>query len=315
MGALCLPQNLPQIEVHFSVRSCESVKRKLTLIFAVALALSLACPAFAAGSGAALYPENIVEYTEGDHPRLNKVYILTAADDPALIPTADFERDGKTYTLLDMTRQDNGQTDTKDYAETVTMSSKTKDKEKIIAKLEPSMAITTEDGYTGTLILNTASIKVETAGYGSSSRTVTATRSYPNLSDADASLVPKTIEDNGRTLTLADIQWQEAGGYYHATANYTGTATSRYATGYTATATYSGEVTKINDDTVIYTAIFGAAPVRGAEEPAGGATIPAVSMKWLPVIPVVLCLVGVAVLGLYLSKKHKAKKNWEGYGK
>lgn len=291
------------------------MKRKLTLIFAVALALSLACPAFAAGSGAALYPENIVEYTEGDHPRLSKIYILTAADDPANIPTADFEWDGKTYTLLDMTRQDNAQADTKDYTETVTLSSETKDKEKIVSKLETSMDVTTEDGYTGTLTLDMENIKVETAGYGSSSRTITATRSYPNLSDADTSLVPKAIEDNGRTLTLADVQWQEAGGYYHATASYTGTATSRYVTGYTVTATYSGEVTKVNNDTVTYTAIFGAASAGGAEDPAGEPAAPAVSMKWLPVIPVVICLVGFAALGLYLSKKHKVKKSWEGYGK
>lgn len=291
------------------------MKRKLTLIFAVALALSLACPAFAAGSGATLYPENVTEYMEDDHPRLSKVYILTAADDPTNIPTADFERDGKTYTLLDMTRHDNAQADTKDYTETVTLSSKTKNMEKILAMLEASMEVATEDGYTGTLALDTGSIKVETAGYGSSSRTVTATRSYPNLSDADTSLVPKTIEDNGRTLTLADVQWQEAGGYYHATANYAGTATSRYATGYTVTAPYSGEVTKINNDTVTYTAIFGAAPVQSAEDPAGEPAVPAASMKWLPVIPVVICLVGLAALGLYLSKKHKAKKSWEGYGK
>lgn len=291
------------------------MKRNLTLILAVALALSLACPAFAAESAATLYPENVLEYKDGDYPRLNKVYLLTAADDPANIPTADFERDGKTYTLLDMTRQDNSQTDTKDYTETVTLSSKTKDMKKIIAMLDASMEAATEDGYTGTLTLDTESVKVETAGYGSSSRTVTATRSYPNLSDADTSLVPKTVEDNGRTLTLADVQWQEAGGYYHATANYTGMATSRYATGYTVTAVYSGEVTKINDDTVVYTAIFGAAPTQGAEDPTGEVSAPTASLKWLPVIPVVICLVGLAALGLYLSKKHKAKKSWEGYGK
>lgn len=291
------------------------MKRKLTLIFAVALAFSLACPAFATGSGATLYPENIMEYMEGDHLRLSKVYTLSSADDPALIPTADFERDGKTYTLLDMTRHDNAQADTKDYTETVTLSSKTKDKEKIVSKLEPTMDVTTEDGYTGTLTLDTGSIKVETAGYGSSSRTVTATRSYPNLSDADTSLVPKTIEDNGRTLTLADVQWQEAGGYYHATANYTGTATSRYATGYTVTAPYSGEVTKISNDTVIYTAIFGVAQTQGEGDPIVEPSTAAVSMRWLPVIPVVICLVGFAALGLYLTKKHKAKKSWEGYGK
>lgn len=291
------------------------MKRTLSIFLMALMVCMMICPAFAAGSGATLYPENIVEYTEGDHPRLSKVYILTAADDPANIPTADFERDGKTYTLLDMTRQDNTQINTRAYIETVTLSSKTKNMEKIIAMLEASMEVATEDGYTGTLTLDTENIKVETAGYGSSSRTITATRSYPNLSDADTSLVPKTIEDNGRTLTLTDVQWQEAGGYYHATANYTGTATSRYVTGYTVTATYSGEVTKVNNDTVTYTAIFGTAPVQGAEDPAGEPVAPAASMKWLPVIPVVICLVGLAAPGLYLTKKHKAKKSWEGYGK
>lgn len=289
------------------------MKRKLPLILAVALALSLVCPAFAAESGAALYPESIVEYMEGDHPRLNKVYILTAADDPANIPTADFQRDGKTYTLLDMTRHDNAEVVIKNYTETVTLSSKTKDMEKIVAMLEPNMEVTTGDGYTGNLTLDTAGIKVETAGYDSSSRTVTATRSYPNLSDADTSLVPKSIEDDGRTLTLADVQWQEAGGYYHATANYTGTATSRYATGYTVTAAYSGEVSKISNDTVTYTAIFGAVNAQQTEDPAREAPIPIAGAKWLPVIPVVIGLVGLAVLAGHLAKKHKTKKNWEGY--
>lgn len=287
------------------------MKRKLTLIFAVGLVLSLACPAFAAKT---IYPENVVEYMEGNYPRLKKVYILSVADEPASIPTADFERDGKTYTLLDMTRQDNTQTDTRDYTETVTLSSKTKDKEKIIAELEASIEVATEDGYTGTLALDTESMEVEAAGYGSSTRTVTANRSYPNLSDADTALVPKNIEDNGHTLTLADVQWQEAGGYYHATASYTGTVTSRYATGYTVTVSYTGEVSKTVNDTVTYTAIFGAVPAQGADEPAEK-TASTASLKWLSVIPVAICLAGLAALGVYLTKKHKTKKNWEGYAK
>lgn len=291
------------------------MKRTLSIFLTALMVCMMICPAFAAESAAILYPENIVEYMEGDRPRLNKIYTLAASDDPALIPSSDFERDGKTYTLLDMTCQDNTQINTRAYMETVTLSSKTKDKERIISKLEPSMDVTTEDGYTGTLTLDTKNIKVETAGYGSSSRTITATRSYPNLSDADTSLVPKTIEDNGRTLTLTDVQWQEAGGYYHATANYTGTATSRYVTGYTVTATYSGEVTKVNNDTVTYTAIFGTTSVHGAEKSAKGLSSPSAGVNWLPVIPVVICLVGIAALGLYRSKKHKAKKSWEGYGK
>lgn len=70
------------------------------------------------------YPTEVTEYTEGEAHRLAKVYLLTAADDPATIPTADFVRDGFTYTLLDMTRADQIATDTKPHTETVTVESK-----------------------------------------------------------------------------------------------------------------------------------------------------------------------------------------------
>ena len=33
-------------------------------------------------------------------------------------------------------------------------------------------------------------------------------RSYPNLASQDTANIPKTIEDNGRTLTLQNISWQ-----------------------------------------------------------------------------------------------------------
>lgn len=148
----------------------------------------------------------------------------------------------------------------------ITRDMDTKDMAEIIQLLEPELEITTEDGYTGVLVPDYTSIQVEAAGYKTSSRTVSTTRTYPNLSNADVSLIPKTVEDGGRTLTLADVQWQEAAtdqmdGYdlairYNATATYTGTATSKYATGYTVTADYKGEITRTDCDTVIYTAIF-----------------------------------------------------------
>lgn len=132
--------------------------------------------------------------------------------------------------------------------------------------LEPKLEIKTEDGYEGILSLDHTTIQVEAAGYSTSKRTVSAQRTYPNLSDADVSLIPKTVEENGRALTLADVNWQEAAtdptdGYdlpirYTAVASYTGTATSKYATGYTVTADYKGDVTRVSCDTVIYTAVF-----------------------------------------------------------
>ena len=156
------------------------------------------------------YPAEVRASEENGVYRLEKVYYLTAKDDPATIPTADFEREGRTYTLLDLLKNDQTETDTREHIEVVTLESKTKDMAEILKLLEPKLEVKTEDGYEGVLSLDHTTIQVEAAGYGTSSRTVTAERTYPNLSDADVSLVPKSVNENGRTLTLADVSWQEA---------------------------------------------------------------------------------------------------------
>jgi len=214
----------------------------------------------------AVYPAEVRTSEENGVNRLEKIYYLTAADDPSTIPVGDFEREGRNYTLLDLLRNDQTETETKEHIEIITKDSDTKDMAEIIQTLEPELEISTEDGYTGILALDYTTISVEAAGYKTSSRTVSATRTYPSLADADVSLIPKSVEENGRTLTLANVDWQEAAadhadGYtlalrYNAVATYTGTATSKYATGYTVTAEYTGEITKTSCDTVIYTAVF-----------------------------------------------------------
>ena len=271
-------------------------------------------PETAAQITAVTYPVSVTEYTEGDTQRISKTYELTATDDPASIPTAGFDREGCAYTLLDLTRQDQTTTDTKAYTEPVTVNSQSKAMEKILPLFPATKDVTTEDGYTGALTLDTASIKTEAAGYGKSSKNVTATRSYPNLSDADTSFVPKTIEDNGRTLTLADVQWQEAGGFYHATASYTGTATSSYVTGYTVTANYTGEVTRTASDKIIYTAIFGGTAIQPEETPAPQMASTGFNWLWLLLLlPLGGAAVGLYFLGKCLLKKYKAKKGWKEY--
>ena len=242
--------------------------RLLTLASALLLALAaLPSTALAAESTepaqgtpppAVLYPAEVRTSEENGIIRLEKVYYLSTRDDPAAIPTGDFDREGRHYTLLDVLKNDLSETDAKDYIEVITLDSSTKDMGEIIKTLEPEREITTEDGYTGILKPDYTKITVEAAGYKTSSWTVSATRTYPNLSDADASLIPKTITDSGRTLTLANVNWQEAGEFYNATASYTGTASGRNVTGYTVTVEYSGEVTKTSRDTIIYTAVFSA---------------------------------------------------------
>lgn len=283
------------------------MKRTAALCLTALLACSLAIPAMAAD---VLYPVEVTEYMEGDSSRLKKIYVLTPTDDPSLIPTEDFDREGQTYTLLDITRQDQVETDTRDYTETVTLESKTKDMDAILPQLTATLEVDTEEGYTGVLTLDTASIRVEAAGYSTSTRTVTAARTYPNLSDADVSLIPKSIEDGGRTLELADVQWQEAGEFYTANATYTGTASSKYATGYTVTAEYSGEVSRTTNDTVTYAAVFSASPARTQTAAKGG-----MNWSWLLVLPAGAAAAGLLFGGKFLLKKHKSKKNWEEYTK
>ena len=244
--------------------------RLVSLASALLLALAaLPCTALAAEAGdtepaqgapppAILYPAEVRTSEENGMIRLEKVYYLSTRDDPAAIPTGDFDREGRHYTLLDVLKNDLSETDTKDYIEVVTLDSSTKDMAEIIKMLEPEREIATEDGYTGILKPDYTKITVEAAGYKNNSWTVSATRTYPNLSDADASLIPKTITDSGRTLTLAGVDWQEAGEFYNAIASYTGTASGRSVTGYTVSVEYSGEVTKTSRDTVIYTAVFSA---------------------------------------------------------
>ena len=133
------------------------------------------------------YPIKVEEYTSGplDELRIDKVYQLSLSDDPSGIPTGDFVRNGRLYYLLDMVRKDEVGVDTQTHTETVTLASDTDKMDAILQRLESEMEFTTEDGYTGTLRLDHTSVQVTTDGYASKTTSLSATRTYPNLSDAD----------------------------------------------------------------------------------------------------------------------------------
>jgi len=256
------------------------MKRIFTAMCALALLMAGCTPALAAAAPSSstppsqeperscYYPIKVEEYTSGplDELRIDKVYQLSLGDDPSGIPTGDFERNGRLYYLLDMVRKDEVGVDTQTHTETVTLASDTNKMDAILQRLDAEMEYTSEDGYTGTLRLDHTSVQVATDGYKTSTKSLSATRTYPSLSDADVSLVPKTITDNGKTLKLADVQWASTEGtdgeggivtHYTATAIYSGSTTSTYATGYTITANYVGEVAKTDCQVVTYTATFG----------------------------------------------------------
>ena len=53
-----------------------------------------------------IYPAEVRISEEDGVVRLEKIYCLTAKDDPASIPINDFEREGRIYTLLDVLKND-----------------------------------------------------------------------------------------------------------------------------------------------------------------------------------------------------------------
>ena len=289
------------------------MKKRITMLLCALCALVSAAtlPALAAEQH---YPVSVEEYTYGplDELRINKVYQLSLSDSPSGIPTEDFERNGRHYYRLDMIRQDEVGVDTQAHTETITMDSDTGDLAEVLKRLDAQMEVATEDGYTGTLLLDHTSVKVEVKGYQTSSRNLSATRTYPSLSDADLDLIPKTITDGGRTLTLADVQWASDGTYYTATAKYTGTSSSRAATGYTVTAKYVGEVAKPNCEVVTYTAIFGSTAIQEeqpSESPAPEAPASLdMGTDYLPVLGAVGGVIALMVAACWGFQKLKGRK-------
>ena len=102
--------------------------------------------AVSALASSAVYPDEVRESEENGVHRIEKVYYLTRRDGPAAIPTGDFQREGRTYTLLDMLKNDQSEMDSKEHIEVVTVNSSTDDMTEIIQQLESALKVTTADG-------------------------------------------------------------------------------------------------------------------------------------------------------------------------
>ena len=246
--------------------------KRITTMFALLLMMSMAfaTSALAADTSEVCYPTSIVQ--SEDKTEIRKAYDIEPGQDPAGIPRSDFEQDGYHYTLIDLLKQELPEHEQRQHTETVTLESKNKDMASVLELLPQEREFITDDGLTGTLTLKLDTVQVEPSGYGSTTKEITATRSYPNLNGQDTQYIPKTIEDGGRTLTLRNIDWQtdntaNVDGYamadrYTAVATYVGSKTSSYVKGYKVTADYTGTVSRIALNRVRYVAIFEGHPVQ-----------------------------------------------------
>ena len=189
--------------------------------------------------------------------------------------------------------------------------------ESVLALLPTEKEFITDDGLSGTLSLDLSTVRVEVAGYGSSTKEVSATRTYPNLANQDTQYIPKSIQEDGRTLTLQTINWQTdntasmdgyaLGDRFTAVATYTGTATSSYVKGYTVTADYTGTVSRIALNKVRYVAIFEGTPLEPILPAETEVPTPA-QFNWLPIaVPFgVVALAGVGIgAALFMRRRQE----------
>lgn len=255
----------------------------VSLLLSILMLCSLMAPAAFAVEGvvteapsevapAICYPTAITRSEDGTEIR--KMYDLSRSDDPAGIPRYDFEQYGFSYTLTDLLKQELPEHESRQHTEKVSVASKSKDMGSILALLPQEREFITDDGLVGVLSLQLDTVDVKVAGYGSSTKALNATRTYPNLSNQDTSAIPKSIEDGGHTLTLEAINWQRAGDVgqdgterFTAIASYSGSTTSSYVKGYTVTADYTGTVSRVNMDKVRYVAIFEGTALEKEESP------------------------------------------------
>ncbi|MBQ9719360.1 MAG: cell wall anchor protein [Oscillospiraceae bacterium] len=301
------------------------MKRIITLC-AMLVALSMALPlsAFAADAEVC-YPTSVVQSEDGT--QLKRVYDLTPEADPAGISRSDFERDGFRYTLVELLKQELPAYEEREHTETVALQSDKKDMESVLALLPQEREFVTEDGLIGTLTLKLDTVRVEASGYGSATKQLTATRSYPNLAGQDTEFIPKSIEDGGRTLTLETIDWQtdntaEVDGYaigdrYTAVATYTGTTTASYVKGYTVSADYTGTVSHIALDRVRYVAIFEGTPLVTVEKVLKDGEEPQPVIQQVSVFPwryVLIPIGAIAVAGAGIGVALGIKRRSESVG-
>ena len=215
---------------------------------------------------AAYYPVSIDESTKNGIRTITKSYELNQNDDVTAISKEGFEQNGSFFVFKDMVKTELPQAESKEYAEKVVIRSKSNKMNDILPLLEEEKQVVTEDGFSGTAKLDLSNLKIEGAGYGTSTKNISTTRTYPNLDSADTQYIPKTTVENGKTLELSGIHWQSGNTQnindtaitdrYTAVATYTGIVSSSYVKGYTVTAEFKGTVSKTNTDKVLYTAIF-----------------------------------------------------------
>lgn len=277
----------------------------------LSLCLLLAA-ALATSAMAAPVPDTLVSENLNGQQRIVKTYALAPETDPEELKEPDFEYEGYLYTWAYTLKQENPYLNTISATETVTVETAKNDLALILAELAPTRPY--DDGeYIGELALDHTSLSTEAAGYTTRYSTTTETKVIGNLDRNDMSYVPATTVKNGKTLSLANVDWQVTGtalmgealvpSQYQAVATYSASSSYQAATGYVTTAEYRGDVVSTGIESITYTVVYTGSAIE-PEAPAGKVGIlsgqaAAIAIAVLPV----LLLAGLGGL-LFLRRKN-----------
>jgi len=244
------------------------MKKNISAAVAVVLLLCMTGSALAASAPVAAEQKNIdgTEY-------ITKVYTLPADADPAALVEDDFAQGGYIFAHHTTVADEVVTVERKSITEAQSVETESKALENVLHKL-PSTIAYDEDGWRGTLVLDTGSIATEAVGYTTTSRTISTTQTYPTL----ISSIPQTALKDGVSLPLTNVSWTVTGTSlagdslvpteYTATATYSKKVSSQIATGYVSTAIYTGEVSRESVTAITYTLTYmGTAIPESAPEP------------------------------------------------
>ena len=236
------------------------------LALCLLLTLSLMTSAFAAE-----VPDSFVTQNLNGQQQLVKTYTLSPEIDPEILKEPSFEYDGFLYTWAYTTKSENPFMETKEAVQTITVETSKNDLALILEQLEPSMDYN-EDGFQGELALDHTSLVTEASSYTTKYSKTTETKVIGNLDRNDMSYVPATTVKNGRTLSLANVDWQVTGtalvgealvpSQYQAVATYSASNSYKAATGYVTTAEYRGTVSAEGIEDITYTVVYTGETIR-----------------------------------------------------
>ena len=249
------------------------LKRRIYTVLCGIILISMCMLAVSASVPA---PVNIEQKTVGGTEYIVKTYNVNKSITAEMLIENDFESGGYLFAYTSSDRKENISEVSKSASKTASLETPTNNTASILKQFTSSMSYS-EDGYFGTLNLDTASILTQASGYTVKNVPVYKTREYPGLMYNDPSAVTQSITDGGIVYTVSGIEWIVTGTAlagdslvpteYKAIASYTGSQRVTYATGYTTTAQYTGIVTKKTMESVTYVITYTGAFIPTTEPP------------------------------------------------